>query len=103
MMMFGAGVLAVLMLACAGMAAGATTRVVADDGGAGVDYATIQDTGSMTRLLLLQAVAIVETFACADALKFSGEVAQLKGVQVTNIVGDASNFKDFCYDLGDAS
>jgi parallel beta-helix repeat protein len=36
-----AGVLAVL-LACAGTAAGATTWVVDDDGGAGVDYTTIQ-------------------------------------------------------------
>ena len=35
MMIFGAGVLAVLLLACAGMAAGATTWVVDDDGGAG--------------------------------------------------------------------
>ena len=38
---FNAGVLAVLVLACAGMAAGATW-VVDDDGGAGVDYATVQ-------------------------------------------------------------
>jgi parallel beta-helix repeat protein len=36
-----AGVLAVLLLACAGTAAGATW-VVDDDGGAGVDYTTIQ-------------------------------------------------------------
>jgi len=39
-MIFGAGVLAVLMLACAGTAAGATTGVVDDDGGA--DSASIQ-------------------------------------------------------------
>ena len=37
-----AGVLAVLVLACAGTAAGATTWVVDDDGGAGVDYMSIQ-------------------------------------------------------------
>ena len=37
-----AGVLAVLVLACAGTAAGATW-VVDDDGGAGVDYMTIQE------------------------------------------------------------
>ncbi|NOQ33562.1 MAG: hypothetical protein GQ567_05140, partial [Methanosarcinales archaeon] len=36
------GVLAVLLLACAGMAAG-ETWVVGDDGGAGVNYTTIQD------------------------------------------------------------
>jgi hypothetical protein len=34
-MMLSAGVLAVLLLACAGTAAGGTTRVVDDDGGAG--------------------------------------------------------------------
>jgi len=37
---FGAGMLAVLVLACAGTAAGATTWVVDDDGGA--DYTAIQ-------------------------------------------------------------
>ena len=41
MMIFGTGVLAVLLLACAGTAAGATW-VVDDDGGTGVDYTTIQ-------------------------------------------------------------
>jgi hypothetical protein len=41
-MMLGAGVLAVLMLACAGTAAGAT-GVVDDDDGAGVDFC--DDTG----------------------------------------------------------
>ncbi len=35
-----AGVLAVLLLACTGAAAGATW-IVDDDGGAGVDYTTI--------------------------------------------------------------
>ena len=39
--MLSAGVLAVLVLACAGTAAG-TTWAVDDDGGAGVDYTTIQ-------------------------------------------------------------
>jgi len=37
-----AGVLAVLLLACVGAEAGATTWVVDDGGGAGVDYTTIQ-------------------------------------------------------------
>ena len=40
-MMLGAGVLAVLLLACAGTAAGATTWVADDDGGA--DFVNTQD------------------------------------------------------------
>ena len=37
-----AGVLVVLLLVCVGTAAGATWVVDDDDGGAGVDYASIQ-------------------------------------------------------------
>lgn len=41
-------------------------------------------------------LAVPLVLACVDVLKFSGEVAQLKGVQVTNIIWDAPNFESFC-------
>ena len=45
-----AGVLAVLVLACTGAAAGATTWVVDGDGGAGVDFCEIQAAAGVDRV-----------------------------------------------------
>jgi len=95
---FGAGVLAVLLLACVGAAAGATW-VVGDDGGTGVDYATIQ--------------AAVNAASAEETVEVRGNVVELGPANPTLVIntpmGDAysgyrwdySTFPDFWYDLDD--
>jgi hypothetical protein len=46
-------------------------------------------------------VTLILSVLCADALEFSGEVAQLTGAQTTDIIWDKNNFGGFCYNISD--
>ena len=81
-----AGVLAVLVLACAGTAAGATW-VVDDDGGAGVDFTTIQaavDAASAGDTIEVRGGMYVENVDVNKELTLIGEGADVVTVQAVD-------------------
>ncbi|KAF5410276.1 MAG: hypothetical protein C5S47_07125 [Candidatus Methanogasteraceae archaeon] len=52
-------------------------------------------------MLLGLFVSLLVGCACGTALEFSGGVVELTGAQNEDIVWNESNFRGFCYDLGD--